>query len=294
VDFIDEPPELAKPILQDIFGFHPLAIDDALEETHLPKLDDWGDYLYLVLRVIVYDEQAEEQIDLPELDLFLGKNYIVTHHDDPIGILDQVWTTCQENNVYLKDGVSHLFYKLLDDLVSGYMRVAETFGDAIDRVEDQLFDNPTPAALEEIFNLKRSLLYVRRVIVPQREVLHKLAWDQHAVIKAADRVFFRDVYDHLVRLYEIFESMRELLGSALNTYLSVVNNRMNDVMKTLTIITTLFMPLSFIVGFFGMNFFQATRPLFTWTSTPVFGLTLAVTVLLPVIMYFWVRRRGWV
>jgi len=294
VDFVEEPPEVCKRIMEDTFGFHPLAIDDALEETHLPKLDDWEDYLYLVLRVIEFDEHAEEQTNVPELDLFVGKNYVVTYREEPIAAIERVWATCQQNLSYINSGAGHLLYRLIDDLVTSYLLLVEVFDEAIDRIEDQLFDNPDPAALEAIFDLKRSLLQVRRIIGPQREVLNRLARDHHAVIKTKDQVFFRDVYDHLVRLQEIVDSMRELLGSALNTYLSVVNNRMNDVMKTLTVFTALFMPLSFIVGFFGMNFFQATTPLPAWTSTPVFGLTLVAATLLPVLMYFWVRRRGWV
>ena len=129
--------------------------------------------------------------------------------------------------------------------------------------------------------------------MPQSEVLNKLARDKYRIISDKDRIFFRDVYDHFVRLLGLTESMRELVGSALNTYLSVVNNRMNDVMKTLTIFTALFMPLSFIVGFFGMNFFQAVRPLNVWTDQPAFLLTMIVMLLLPIGMAIWIRKRGW-
>jgi len=136
------------------------------------------------------------------------------------------------------------------------------------------------------------LLHLRRIIAPQREVLNKLARDDYAVIDASARVFFRDVYDHLVRLHDINESMRDLVGGALDTYLSVVSNRMNEVMKTLTIVTTLFMPLSFVAGFFGMNFFQAIAPLDVWTGKSAFLLAMAVMTLLPASMYLWIRRRG--
>jgi len=293
IDLDDEPPQSSERILREIFDFHPLAIDDALEETHVPKLDDWGDYLYLVLRAVVYNPQADEPVETPELDLFVGKNFIVTYHEQPITAVDQVWAVCQKNRRYLRKGAGYLLYNLVDELVASSMLVVEQLDDAIDLIEDQLFDRPDPEALEQIFTLKRSLLHLRRIILPQREVLNKLARDNYAVIKARDRVFFRDVYDHLVRLHDIIDSMRDLLGSAMNTYLSVVNNRMNDVMKTLTIITTLFMPLSFIVGFFGMNFFEPTIPLAVWTGRPVFLITVAIMLLLPVSMLWWVRWRGW-
>jgi magnesium transporter len=293
VDFVDESREVCEPILRETFGFHPLAVDDALEETHTPKLDDWEDYLYIVLRAIVFDKQADEQVNTPELDVFLGKNYIVTHHDLPIAALDRVWAIYQKDRRYLKRGASYLLYKLTDELAANYIPVVEELDDIIDLIEDQLFDNPTPMALETIFSLKRTMLHLRRIIMPQREVLNKLARDKHRVIKDKDRVFFRDVYDHFVRLHGLIESMRELVGSAMNTYLSVVNNRMNDVMKTLTIFAALFMPLSFIVGFFGMNFFQVVTPLDAWTGQPVFVLTMVAIALLPIGMVMWIRKRGW-
>ena len=294
VDFVEEPPEVCEPILRETFGLHPLAIDDALTERHAPKLDDWGDYLYLVFRAIVLDKQADDQLDAPELDVFLGPNYIVTYHEQSVAAVDRVWAQCQNDRRFLKRGAAQLLYRLTDEVVATYVPVVEALDDTLDLIEDQLFDNPTAAALEQIFTLKRSLLHLRRLILPQREVLNRLARDRFRVIKDKERVFFRDVYDHLVRLYDITESMRELVVSALNTYLSVVNNRMNDIVKTLTIFAALFMPLSFIVSFFGMNFFQAVAPLDIWTSRPVFVLTMIVIVLMPVGMLLWIRQRGWI
>lgn len=294
VDFCSEPPQNSEPILKDTFGFHPLAIDDALEETHVPKVDDWGDYLYLVLGAITFNRQAAEPLNTIELDIFLGSHYLVTLHEEPVAAIEQVWAAChQSKQHYLARGIGYLLYKLIDELVENFVPAVESMEEIIDSIEAQLFDNPAPAALEEIFSLKQSLLHVRRILLPQREVLNKLARDPYRVVKEKDRVFFRDVYDHLVRLHDLTENMRELLGSALNTYLSVINNRMNDVMKTLTIFTALFMPLSFIVGFFGMNFFQPVSPLTLWTDQPAFILTMVAIMLLPVAMYLWIRRRGW-
>ena len=293
VDFEGEPPEACEPILLETFGFHPLAVDDALQESHVPKVDDWGPYLYLVLPEVVFDSQDGPRIDMLELDAFLGKSYLVTHHDQPIAAVDRVWTACQRDERQLKPDADHVLYQLVDGLATGYMAIVEELDDAIEEVEDQVFDNPSPAILEQVFKLKRALLRLRRVVVPQREVLNKLARDEYAVIDAQDRVFFRDVYDHLVRLHDITESMRDLLGGTLDTYLSVINNRMNEIMKTLTVITTLFMPISFVAGFFGMNFFQPVTSLEAWTDRPVFILATAVMLLMPVGMYLWIRRRGW-
>ncbi len=293
VDLFREPPEACEPILHHTFGFHPLAVDDALSETHVPKVDDWGAYLYLVLQAIAFNHRNGSELETLELDAFLGPNYLVTYHEQPITAAESVWSGCQRDEWHLKKGAAHLLYELTDQLVTGYMPVVEEIDEAIDHIENQVFSQPEPGVLEQIFGLKRAVLELRRTLSPQREVLNKLARDDYAVVDARDRVYFRDVYDHLVRLYDINEGLRDLIGGALDIYLSVINNRMNDVMKTLTVITTLFMPISFLAGFFGMNFFQPVTRLEAWTGTPVFILLLAAMILLPIGMYFWMRRRGW-
>ncbi len=294
VDFVSEPPETSLPILQD-FNFHPLAIDDALQETHVPKLDDWGDYLYIVLNYMNAEEKGDLwETEVDELDIFLGKNYIVTHHDHPVSAIDETWAVCDRDPRNVQEGADHLLYKIADYLVAEYMPAVEKVDSAIDQIEDQIFDRPSPRTLERLFALKRVLLAMRRILLPQREVLNKLARDDYKVIDPRDRIFFRDIYDHLVRLHDVNESLRDLVGGALDTYLSVINNRMNEVMKTLTIITTLFMPLTFVTGFFGMNFFAPPGSLDHWTSNPVFYVVLAINILLPIGMYIWMRRRTWV
>src|SRR4030065_584150 len=174
------------------------------------------------------------------------------------------------------------------------MQVVESWDEEIEIVEDEVIGRPSAEMVQRIFILKRATLHLRRVLSPLREVLNKLARDDYAVIDAKDRVYFRDVYDHLVRLHDISESLRDLVGGVLDTYLSVINNRMNEVMKTLTLITTLFMPISFVVGFFGMNFLQpVSSQLIPWTDNTAFMLTLAIIVVAPVGMFFWMRQRHW-
>ncbi len=294
VDFVSEPPETAQPILQG-FGFHHLAIDDALQETHAPKIDDWSDYLYIVLNYMHLTKAAEPwDTEVDELDIFLGRNYVVTHHDNPITSIDETWDISQRDPRYSQDGADHLLYKIIDAIVMNYMPIIEKIDEEIDWVEDQVFDRPSSQTLERLFTLKRVLLAMRRILLPQREVLNKMARDDYQVIDRRDKIFFRDIYDHLVRLHDVNESLRDLVGGALDTYLSVINNRMNEVMKTLTIITTLFMPLTFVTGFFGMNFFAANPPYANWTLPAFFYGTLGLILLSPVIMFLWMRRRTWV
>lgn len=294
IDFQGEPDPSCEPILTGVFHFHPLAVDDALQETHTPKVDDWGDYIYLVLNAMHFSTEDGLSLSTRELDVFLGKNFVVTHHDEPISSIDTAWVACQRDPRYTSQGPDHLLYKIIDDLVTGYMQVVDAIDDQIDHVEDEVLVKAEPDTLERIFSLKRILLSMRRVITPEREVLARLARDEFEVIDPHDRIFFRDIYDHLVRLHDVNEGMRDLVSGALDTYLSVVNNRMSEVMKTLTIITTLFMPISFLTGFFGMNFFEPVAGLSHWTNRVAFGIAMVVFVTLPIVMFRWMRRRTWI
>ncbi len=293
VDFEAEPNERSEPILSQTFKFHPLAVDDALRETHVPKLDDWGDYLYLVLQSVVYIQDPDDPLDVRELDIFLGSNYVVTHHDNPIPAVDQLWERLHRDDRQARQGAGYLMYELIDNLVANILPIVDEMDQALEDVEDMIFADPDAEVLEKIFDLKSGVIRLRQVIAPQREVVNKLARDSYPVIDVGERIYFRDVYDHLVRSYEINEGMRDQATGALETYLSVINNRMNDVMKTLTIITTLFMPLSFLVGFFGMNFFQPAAPTPVWTGRSTLILALAVMIVSPVGMYLYARVRKW-
>jgi magnesium transporter len=294
VDFENTPPESDEPFLREVFCFHPLAIDDALIESHVPKVDDWGEYLYIVLHSVEFNPQDGGELNTLELDVFLGDNYLVTHHDQKIPALETVWKSIQRDERHVHGGPDHILYRLTDEVVASYMPVVEEIDMAIDHAEDQIFDRPTPGTLEQIFMLKRAALHLRRIIGPQREVLNKLARDDYRVIDARDRVYFRDVYDHLVRMYDIVEGLRDMVGGALDSYLSVTSNRINEVMRTLTVVTVLFMPISFLSGFFGMNFFgEAFNVENPFRSTVLFWLCAAVIVLLPPAMLWWMARRGW-
>lgn len=281
-----------EQFLTQQFGFHPLAIDDALNEEHLPKVDDWESYLYIALQDLTYDA-ASVTLAMPELDLFLGQQYLVTYHPEAVTAVDRVWQLCQRNSRWLQHGADHLLYRLIDEMVNNYTAVLDQLESRILQLENQIFTQPASSLLEGMTHYKRTVLEIRRVVAPQREVVNKLAREPFLVIGDQDQVYFRDVYDHMVRLYNDSDSVRDLLTGNMELYLSVVNNRMNDIMKTLTIITTLFMPLTFITGFFGMNFFQAVLPSEAWTGPEILILTLAIMVLLPLGMFYWMRRRAW-
>ena len=295
VDIQKEPRESVEPLLREVFGFHPLAIDDALDETHVPKVDDWGAYLYVVLHGVLNSAvQDGKELKTDEIDIFAGSRYIVTFQDFPIPALDRVWSAVQRDPRVLGRGAGHLLYRIIDETEVDYLELLDSIDENLSRIEDEIFANPEPTLLSEVFSLKRVLLRIRRGIAPQREVINKLARGDFLQFSPEDRMYFRDVYDHLVRLNDILESLRDLVGSALEIYLSVVSNRLNDVLKTLTIITTLFMPLTFIAGFFGMNFFQATDLFASWTGRLSFVTVIGLMVATPILMYTWMRRRAWV
>lgn len=293
VDFEGEPIETCEPILRDVFHFHPLAIDDALRETHIPKLDDWGEYLYIAFHAVGFEVDGGAHVETSEVDFFLGDGYLVSHHDEKVSILDRVWDRCERDARILTEGPDHALYVVLDELVNSYMGAFQSIDEAVDVLEDEILESTSRQTLADILDLKRALVHLRRTLAPQREVLNALSRNDYSVIDARDRMYFRDVYDHLVRLYDINESLRDQVSGALETHLSATNNRMNEVMKTLTVITTLFMPISFVASFFGMNFFAPTAPFPGWTSRGAFAITLLLTMLIPLSIYGWARRRGW-
>ncbi len=293
VDLFETSYQESEKILLDVFKFHPLAVSDALDEIHIPRVDDWGEYLYLVLHNIQFNPLEVEPLKTDEMDVFLGKHFLVTYQNSSNPVLDRVRLLLERDSRFLQLGADHLFYKIADDLVAETLPVVDQMDDEIDTIEDKMFKSTNQELLERIFTLKRSLLHLRRILMPQRELFNKLARGDDHVIDPQERVFFRDIYDHLVRLYDISESLRDLISGVLETYLSVINNRMNDVMKTLTIITTLFMPISFLTGFFGMNFFAADPPFSVWTTRPVFFLVIGIFVMLPIGMYVWMHSRKW-
>lgn len=283
--------EVCEPILIETFGFHPLAVEDALQEIHVPKVDDWVDYLYMVLHT--GDNWQSDHLETAELDLFVGQNYLVTYHVETIQSIDKVWGLLQRDVRVGVKSVGRVLYDLLDEIAMDYMRLIDQVDEQVEEIEDRVVHEPDKNMLENLILIKRSMLSLRRVISPQREVLNKLARGDFKVIEEGTRIYYRDVYDHYVRIQDILESLRDLVSGVLDTYLSVVNNRMNDVMKILTIITTLFMPLSFLTGFFGMNYFQPVQPMRFWTSWPSLVIVLFIMGVMPLLMLWIMHKNKW-
>lgn len=283
-----------EPLLRDLFRFHPLAIEDALKEAHVPRVDDWETYLYIIFHTIDFDPDTDE-IRLHEVDVFLGPNYLLTYHTEPIAVLDSHRHKIERDpRRRLRHGADGLLYHLLDQAVAEYLPAIEHLDEAIDAAQDEVFDHPTKETLKSIFRIKRSANRFNRILVPQRELLNRLARDPYDQISTDSRVYFRDVYDHMVRIHEITEGLRDLISGALDTYLSAISNRTNDIMKTLTLVTVMFMPLTFVVGFFGMNFFGGSIEFVTpLPKAFLFTTSCLAMALMPGIIWLWGRHRKW-
>lgn len=281
-------------LFREVFRFHPLAIEDALTDANVPKVDEWDTYLYIVFHAIDFSI-ASHEVRLHELDAFLARNYLVTYRTGPLALVDRVWKFVDrdaENR--LRRRPDHLLYLLLDAGVSDHLAAIEHLDEAVEEAMDSALARPSPATLQTIFEIKRAVARVYRVIVPQREVANRLARDDYPQVGARDRVYFRDVYDGLVRLHDLTEAIRDLVAGAIDTYLSVSANRTNEIMKTLTIVTVLFLPLNFVVGFFGMNFFGDNILL---DESPghwlLFFLSCLILVAGPIGIWFLGRYRRW-
>ena len=273
--------------LQDTYNFHPLTIEDCRHFNQRAKVEEYDGYLFITM-VIPHASANGEDMEADELHSYLGHEYLVTVHDDPLPALDLVRQRLLADRGKAKTSSDFLLYLISDQLVDRYFPLLDDIEDEIGVLEDKIIERPDRDTLSRIFTLKQQLVYMRKTAGPERDVFHALSGRRFPEVSARSELYFRDIYDHLVRIYEGIETSRDLLSNALDAYLSVVSNRLNEVMKRLTVIATIFMPLSFIVGFGGMNLQQL--PFGNWLF---FGTIMAAIVLTPLTMLFWFSRRDW-
>jgi magnesium transporter len=291
VDMQDPTPDEYEQILRKLFDFHKLAIEDTVKDVHGPKIDDYGDSMYIVFHVIT---PGDERMDIhtEEVDVFLGRNYLVTVHDDQNGVFDRMQAPSNHEKNGLARGPSYLLYQLIDLQIDISVDLFSRFEDRLDVLGDQIFDNAganSSAILNDLLTAKSSALRLRRVLVPQREVLDRLMRQDYASIPAEHRIYFRDVHDHLVRLADLADSMRDLATSTIETHLALVNNRMNEVMKVLTVFAAIFIPLTFIAGVYGMNFSHMPELDSPWGYPMIWAVFISIVVG----MLWFFRRRQW-
>jgi magnesium transporter len=273
--------------LQEIFGFHPLTIEDTREFGQRPKLESYGEYVF----VVFYGARAEGgRVGLTELHLFLSGSYVISIRRELCAELEAVHATLEKAGAR---GEQFILYKIFDALTDSFFPVLSGMDEQIDAIENEIIEQPTDQQLQTIFQLKRDLVAMRRVVTPQRDLFARAIDDITALpgLEPSAHDYFRDVYDHLIRISEQIDSYRDLLTSAMDVYLSTVSNRLNQVMKQLTIIATIFLPLSFVTGFFGQNFgwlVQRIDTLGAFLALGVGGVLVALVLLVG-----WFRRAGY-
>ncbi len=249
VDF-EQPTDDDRKVLSSAFPFHPLAVENCLEQTSHPRLHDYGDYVYLVFHAV----RGVQPLVTEEVDVFLGAAFVVTYHQGPLPAMEEVRKRALAVESLMKRGPDRVLAEVLDQMADGYVDMMERLDQAVDGVEDRLFKHASRPALREIFSLKKDVLHLRRVVSPQREVLNRLARGEFKVVSKEEAIFFRDVYDHIYRVSEMLESFRDVLTSAMEVYLTAVSNRISEVMKVLTIFSIILMSASLVAGIYGMNF----------------------------------------
>ena len=288
---MEAPSEADDRVLLDIFHFHPLTVEDCRANRHHPKVEEFPDYIYFIVHAVRTDA-SPERFNTIELDGFLGRNYVVTYHHEKFASVEKVKQSIRSSPVVCQKGATFLLHQIIDSIVDDYLPVMDDFDERINELEDNIFTlhRPSDKILEEILGLKRSVLRLRRISSKQLEVLYRMSHGQFQLISGPVLPFFRDIYDHLLRVTDLAESYRDLISGSLEAYLSVVSNRLNEIMKVLTIFSAIMLPLTFITGFFGMNLPEITGI----QSHTVYMLlwTMMIFVSGGMLYLFW--RRGWI
>ncbi len=290
VDIDADGREGGEALLRDVFGFHALTIDDCYNTLiDPPKVDDYGDYLFVIVHNVLYDE-VHLRLSTNELNLYIGANYVVSVHRTPIRAVDEVRRRAEAHALVLDSGPGFLAHALVDVVVDDFHPVVEQIDDRIATIEEVVLDQPEREVLEQVLRLKRNAQRLKRSILPQRDVVNRFARGEFPKLVTPDALmYFRDVYDHTVRVEEMIESVRDLADGALNTYLSSVNNRINEVMKTLAIVTVIFLPLTLISGIYGTNFHNLPELRLHYGY---FGMLAAMAVIAAALLA-WFRWRRW-
>ncbi len=277
-------------ILEDVFHFHPLAIEDC-ESTgfQTPKVDDYGNYLFIVVMALLADHDRS-LLSSEEFDIFLGQNYVVSSFFSPkITAVEKLLTRLQRDERLQTNGADFLCHALIDMIVDDYSPPLEALEDELEALEDRVLAQPQQETLEKILQLKHATISVRRVIAPLREVINHLTREDYTMIDHQSVLYFRDIYDHLVRTYDWIDILRDMATNALEVYLNATSLRLNAVMKALTIVSTIFLPLSFVAGVYGMNFHFMPELSWKWG----YPLVWVVFLLIAGGMLYFFKKRKW-
>ena len=275
--------------IEQYFGFHPLAVEDCVSiNIHPPKIDDFGSYLFIIVHGVNHVTEGDI-VQTAELGFFLGQNFVVTTHTYPLYSIKAIQHMIKEDPRVLRRGPDSLAYAIVDALVDNVMPTIDSMSDIAEEIEEEVVRLPRKETLDAIIKLKRSTLRVHRVMAPQREVLNRLSRGEFPIIKQENQIYYRDVYDHVVRIEDLNQSVRDRADNALSTYLSSIANRQNETMRVLSVVATIFLPLTLLAGIYGMNFEYMPELSWRWGYFAVLGVIGFVVLL--VIWRFW--ASGW-
>jgi magnesium transporter len=275
--------------LAELFKIHPIALEDVVHSPQRPKTERFDQHLFIVARMVML--RSIEDIEAQQLSLFLGRNYLLTLQENSTDCLNPVRERLRRRaGIQQRYGADYLCYSILDAIVDQYFPVLESYGEYLEQLEEQTVTAPTRHTLGQIHTAKRELLDLRRVLFPQRDTINQLIRDESPFICSEVRVFLRDCYDHAVQVMDMVETYREIMSGLHDVYLSSIGNRTNEIMKVLTIISTIFIPLTFIAGVYGMNFENMPE---LKTRNGYFLTLLAMALIgITLLIYFW--RKGWI
>lgn len=271
------------------FNVHPLVLEDILHTGQRPKTDDLESYIYIVLKMLYYDED-EYNIKEEQFSLILGSNFVITFQERIGDIFNPVRDRIRNGKARIrKKNADYLAYALIDAVVDNYFVILERLGEKIEEMEEALLANPTPEMLQSIQGMKRTMISLRKSVWPLREVVSALERSESSLIEESINIYLRDIYDHTIQVIDTLESYRDMVSGMLDTYLSSLSNRMNEVMKVLTIIATIFIPLTFLAGVYGMNFESMPELKWAWGYPALW----IVMIIIGVFMALYFHRKKW-
>jgi len=276
--------------LGKMFHLHPLALEDVLNTDQRPKLDDYEDYICVILKMLTYNDK-ENQLKIEQVSLIVGPTFVVSLQESEGDVFNSIRERLRKTKGRIrKMGSDYLAYALVDAIVDNYFVVLEKIGEEIEVLEDELLSDPKPETSRTIHHLKRELIFLRKSVWPLREVIAQLERGESGLVKEQTKLFLRDVYDHTVHVIDTVETFRDMVSGMIDVYLTSVSYKLNEIMKVLTIIATIFIPLTFIAGVYGMNF--KYMPELEWRAGYVFawGLMIAFAV----ILLFYFKRKKWI
>ncbi|QKG79253.1 magnesium/cobalt transporter CorA [Tenuifilum thalassicum] len=271
------------------FNLHLLVLEDILNVNQRPKVEYSDEYLFVVLRMLTYNELSH-QVDSEQVSMVLGKNFVFTFQERKVDVFEPIRHRIRnKTGLIVKNKADYLLYALIDIIVDNYFVILEKIGEEVEILEEDVLLNPSQEVVHTIHRLKRNLLELRKSIWPLREVLNVLNKDETSVINRNTAIYFRDIHDHTIQVIDIVETLRDMVAGLLDVYLSSVSNRMNEIMKVLTIIATIFIPLTFIAGVYGMNF--KYMPELNWRFG--YPMSVALMLIVGILMVIYFRRKKW-